>query len=89
MSVQATVWQMNKVFNLDEEISLNSTDPSLNRKRKGKAVIETVRPGRGKRWSDEEVKGLIGLRQTKKTMAGAYFLRILDRFWSVQAKCCI
>ena len=40
------------------EEKLNISDLSSNRKRKGKGVSETVRPGIERRWSDEEVDGL-------------------------------
>ena len=56
MNVQVTVWQTTeqRFESLDGE-SLKTSDLSSNRKRKGKGVSETVRPGKARRWSDAEV----------------------------------
>lgn len=52
---------MNKSFTeLIDERSLNTSDLPSQRKRRGKAVIENVRPKKARRRSDAEVERLIG-----------------------------
>ena len=44
-------------FEFLKDESLNTSDPSSNRKKKGEGVIETARPGavKARKWSDTEV----------------------------------
>ena len=51
--------------------SLNTSDLSSSRRRKGKGVSETVISGKARRWSDAKID-----------MARVCFLRLLGRFWS-------
>ena len=90
MSVQATLWQTNRVLCVND-LSLNTSDLSTNRKRKGKGVSETIRSGKARWWSDAEVyrSRAIFCRTNRKPRV--CFLRILGRFWSqtLESKCCI
>ena len=56
MSGQATVLMANEQsFESLNDENFNTSDLCSNRKRKGKGISETLRPGKARRWSDAEV----------------------------------
>ena len=63
---------------------------SQTRKRKGKGVSVTVRPGKGRRKPDAEVNRSCAIFWTNQ-YARVCFLRIMGRYWcqTLEPKCCI